>query len=95
MKLTEPDQTEIQPIADQVEKWKRTIHRILNNKNKSSRRTTTSEFGRTDKGTTLHEAAEKDDEKAMTVKAEAEEAVKFKGRRHFKLKRSGQFERCH
>ena len=73
-------QNEVQPIAEQVEKWKRTIHRILNNKSEDSK-PESPEKPNLDNLTKeqQYEAAEKDDEKAMAVKAEAEEAIQIQG----------------
>lgn len=64
-----------QPIAEQVEKWKRTIHRILENKNESDpsapQQIDESKLTKEQQ----YEQAKKEDEKALTVKAEAEEAA--------------------
>jgi midasin len=73
------DPNSSEPIVDQVEKWKRTINRILN---KSTTETSPKlDQSKLDKLTKeqQYEQAEKDDENAMTVKAEAEESRQITG----------------
>ena len=65
------------PIADQVEKWKRTIHRLLSPTSEEASQDPVDQDKLTKEQ--QYEHAQETDEKAMTVRAEAEEAVQVDG----------------
>lgn len=73
------EQNSAEPVADQVEKWKRTINRILNKSTESeSTKLDESQLDKLAKEQ-QYEQAEKEDENALTVKAEAEESRQING----------------
>ena len=67
-----------QPITEQVDKWKRTIHRILNNETKNSVNEQTEQLKDTENFTKEQQyehAQDPEDNNALTAKAEAEESL--------------------
>ena len=69
-----------QPIQEQVEKWKRTINRILKNETKIEQESfDQSQLDKLTKEQQYEQAADSEDKKSMIVKAEAEEAVQING----------------
>lgn len=75
-----PEPNSAEPIAEQVEKWKRTINRILSKPEDSAPKPKLddSQFDKLTKEQ-QYEQAQKDDENSMTVKAEAEESRQING----------------